>query len=819
MQGLRSRDVNNLKDAVRQLQRRPGLSIVIVAILAIGIGVTTGIFSLFHQILIRPLPVPEPERLVNLAPSPMPALSYAMFRDLEGGQNVFTGLAAYDDIQANLAYEDRPRSGTVLAVSGEYFQVLGLVPALGRLIEPQDEPGVDQARVVVLAHDYWQRELASDPGVVGRTLTVNGQALAIVGVAPAGFTGTAFGLRPQAFVPLTMSFLLRGFPAEQAQNRSWVTSLNPFARLPPEIGMQQASIAINTLHTGIIAELESESPFPRGRTIALKPGAQGQRTDTRTAFAQPLELLLGVTFVVLLVVCTNVANLLLARGAARVNEMAIRAAIGADRRRLVAQLLAEASLLALLGGLASLPIASLTVGVIVALVPAEMVHEVGTGLDPAIIGFAVAASLVTVLAFGVAPAIAASRAARPTVASPVAHALGGRGTTRVQSLLTTSQIALSVVLLVIAGLFAQSLANIARLNLGLDVESLVTFNVAPRRNGYDPERSDAVYERIEAALAAQPGVTAVASATIPLLTGSGWIRAVEGLEVVQGVDTAVPTNVVSPGLFATLGVPLRAGRDFASTDTAGSAPVAIVNETFVRRFNLGNDVIGRRFRPAGADADVEIIGLVADAAQSGTGVKAAVPPQYYQPMAQVDPLFLPSRYFYVRSAIDPAALLRAIPPAVAEVEPNLPVDGLQTLETQFDDDVYVDRLVTVLSAGFAILATLLAAIGLYGMLSYTVAQRTRELGLRLALGAAPARLRAMMLKHVGMMTLIGAGVGVAAAIALARVVEAMLFGVSGYDPLAFAAAVAVLAVVVLAASYFPARRAVSIAPMEALRYE
>jgi len=809
--------VNNLKDAVRQFRRRPGLSIVIVVILAVGIGVTTGIFSLFQQILVRPLPVAEPDRLVNLVPSPVPALSYAMFRDLEAGQDVFAGLAGFDDVQVNLSYEDRPRSGSVHAVSGEYFQVLGLRPTLGRLIEPRDEPGVGEARVAVLAHDYWQRDLAGDPGVVGRPLTVNGQAFEIVGVAPPGFTGVAFGLRPQAFVPLTMLIDLRGLPPEQALNRSWRTSLNPFARLRPGIDMQQASVAVDALRAGIVAEFGPESPS--SRAIVIESGAQGPQTARRTIFAQPLELLLGVTLVVLLVVCGNVASLLLARGATRANEMAIRSAIGADRRRLVAQLLAEASLLALLGGLASLPVASVTVGMIVSLVPAELVHEVSTSLDPGVIGFAASMSLATVLSFGVAPAIAVSRATRPVVAARVGRGLGGRRATRAQGLLTTSQIALSVVLLVIAGLFAQSLASIARLDLGIDVESLVTFNVAPRRNGLDAERSESVYERIEATLAARPGVMRVASATIPLLTQSGWIRPVEGMDVAPDVDTDVATNVVSPGLFATLGVPLLAGRDFTSGDTAESARVAIVNESFARRFDLGRDAIGRRFHPAGADGDVEIVGLVADAAQSGTGVKAAVPPQYYLPMTQVDPLYLPSRYFYVRSAIDPEALLREIPSAVASVEPNVPVDELRTLESQFSEDVYVDRLVTALSAGFAILATLLAAIGLYGMLSYTVAQRTRELGLRLALGAAPARLRAQVLERVGRMTLIGAAVGIAVALALARIVEAMLFGVSGRDPLAFVAAVAIVAVAVLASSYFPARRAAQVAPLEALRYE
>jgi hypothetical protein len=275
--------------------------------------------------------------------------------------------------------------------------------------------------------------------------------------------------------------------------------------------------------------------------------------------------------------------------------------------------------------------------------------------------------------------------------------------------------------------------------------------------------------------------------------------------------------MVSPGLFATLGVPLLQGRDFATTDTADSPSVVVVNQSFVRRFNLGDEVIGRRFRPAGAAADLEIVGLVADAASSGSGVKAEVPPQYYQPFSQVGP-FAPTRYFYVRTSLDPEALMRTIPQVVAGIDPDLPVAGY-TLEAQFASNVYLDRLVGVLSASFAIIATLLAAIGLYGMLTYSVTQRTRELGVRLALGALPARLRAMVLKQVGVMALVGCGLGLAVAIGLGTVVQAMLFGVSGHNPLAFAVAIAVLCIVVLVASYFPARRASSVAPMAALRYE
>jgi predicted permease len=811
--------MNNLTSALRALRRRPGLAVTIVATLAIGIGVTTGIFSLFHQIIIRPLPVAEPERLVNLSPSPIPVFSYPMFRDLEARQSGFAGLAAYDEIPANLVYEGQARSGAGLAVSGGYFEVLGLQAALGRLIGPQDEQALDESRVAVLSHDYWRRELGSDADVIGRSLIVNGEPLTIIGVATADFSGTVFGSRAQVFVPLTLAFLLRDLPRDQAQNR-FAFNYPIFARLLPDIEAEQAEAAINALHGGIIAELET--PTPRGaglpaRTLALQSGARGDRGEVAN-FARPLALLLGLTVVVLLVVCSNVAGLLLARGAARANEMTIRAAIGASRRQLMSQLFAEAALLAIIGGLMSLAVASLTLRGVASIVPEAIIGEVEVGLTPAVVVFAAFASLATVLLFGVAPAIQGARVgARLVAVNAVGHSGGARGVARFRGLLTTAQLAFSLVLLVLATLFAQSLSNVARVDLGLDVDSLATFNVAPRRSGYGPQRVAATYERIEEALAAQPGVTSVASAMIPLVSGSRFTRMVQGFDVAPNGDALVSINMISPGFFGAIGVPLLAGRDFAETDTADTPAVVVVNQSFVRRFGLSDDVLGRRFRPAGADADVEIVGVVADAAYSGSGVKQDVPPQYYQPLTQVD--FGTTRHFYVRSSVDPDALLRTIPGVVARVDPDLPVDGLRTLESQFANDVYVDRLVTALSAAFATLATLLTALGLYGTLSYAVAQRTRELGVRLALGAAPQRLRAMVLKQVAVMATIGCALGLVAATALVGTAEAILYGVSGYDPRAFVAAVFVLCVVTLAAGYFPARRASGIAPMAALRYE
>jgi predicted permease len=809
-----------LRGAVRQLARRPALPVVIIAMLAIGIGVTTGIFSLFHQLLIKPLPVPEPDGLVNVAPSPIPVLSYPMFRDLEARQDVLTGLAAFNLVEANLSYETQLRSGMAMTVSGQYFDVLGLLPALGRLIGPQDEPALAESRVAVLSHDYWQRDLGGDPSVVGRVLTVNGRGLTIIGVAPPGFSGTVLGARPQAFVPLSLEFMLRNLRSGEEANR-FGFSLLAFGRLQPGVEIEQAEAALDALHAAIVADFEASLdpgfPLPE-RTITLEPGARGVRDQLVAEFAKPLTMLLGVTFLVLLVVCANAASLLMARGAARANEMTIRAAIGAGRRQLLSQLFGEALVLAIVGAVLSLPIALMTLAGVALFVTEAPASALRYELSSAALLFAVAASLMTVVAFGLAPAVRTSR--------PGVRLVGGGprssaalGATRFRSVLATAQIAFSVVLLVVAGLLSQSLANIARVNLGIDVESLITFEYAPQRNIYDPARAAAAYARLEEALAMQPGVTAVASTAIPLLTGSGFERMVEVGDVTDVDDPQARGNFVGPGLFATTGVALLAGRDFADTDTVDSPQVAIVNESFARKFNLGPGAIGRRFRVFGEDVDREIVGVVADAADSGGGVKSPVYPQFYEPLRQFDPRLVLPRYFYVRTAASADALVRAIPGIVAGVDTNNAVDGVRTMEQQFASDVYADRLVTALSASFAALAAVLTALGLYGLLSYAVTQRTRELGLRLALGAAPARLSALVMRHIGVMVGAGCVVGVLAAIGAVRVVEALLFGVSSYDPRAFVAAVVTLCFVAAAAGYLPARRASRIAPMTALRDE
>jgi predicted permease len=398
---------------------------------------------------------------------------------------------------------------------------------------------------------------------------------------------------------------------------------------------------------------------------------------------------------------------------------------------------------------------------------------------------------------------------------------GGRGMARFRAALVTAQIALSMVLLVLAGLFTLSLMNVSRVNLGMQLDSVISFSVSPRSNGYSPERARTLFDRIEEALAAEPGITGVTSASVPLITGAstGNSITIEGFEPGGPVDTTVRRNEVSPSFFKTLSIPLLMGRDFTDQDTLSAPKVAIVNQSFVRKFNLGNGPVGKHFSGYPYDnvqkIELEIVGVVADAAYSS--VKDDIPAQYFQPRRQSErPGALA---FYVRTGIDPDVLMRAIAGTVSRIDRNLPVNNLTTMRQQVQDNVYLDRLIAMLSAGFAGLATLLAAIGLYGVLAYNVAQRTREFGLRLALGAEPNRLRAMVLRQVALMALLGGVMGVAVAVTLGRTAEALLFGLSGHDPWVLAAAATVLSAVVLVSGYLPARRASNIAPMEALRYE
>jgi predicted permease len=836
--------VNQLKHALRQLKLRPGLSFVVIVMLALGIGATTAMFSLYHQILVRPLPVAEPERLVNLA-APGPGkfgggygdlgigdreaqFSYAMFRELEARQTGFTGLAAHTDFVSNLSYREQPsysRGGTL--VSGRYFDVLNLKPALGRLITPDDEPRVGESAVVVLGYDYWQRRFSGDPNVLGELLTVNGTDLEIVGVAPEGFTGTILGVRADVFVPLSMRWAM--VPTLGPYNES-----NPFrffnywtyvfGRLAPGVTLAQADAQLNGLYSGILNDVEAPvipAQVPqatkdqfRQRRITFSAGDVGWG-PLRARAERPLELLIGVTALVLLIVCVNIANLLLARGAARSGEMAIRASLGARRFRLARVLLSESLVLIAIGGVLSLLVAALIVRLISGVVPSNQYLGLAA-LSPTALLFAAGASLATVLVFGLVPAWRGSGANPGQVmSSQGTRAVSGRGSARFRAILTTAQIAFSMVLLVLAGLFTRSLMNIGSEDLGIEVDSIVNFGITAQLSSYDQAELAVLYDRLEERLAAEPGVTGVGTTAIPLFYdfSLGGNVSIEGVETAPGADTYAAATAVGSGYFAALDVPLLSGRVFTDNDT-GTPPVAIVNQAFARKFNLGDDVVGRRMG-SGQNA-IEIVGLVADTKHAS--VKGDIPALMYYPRRQMAGWFQ-SMWVYVRGSIDVDTLKAAIPRVLKEIAPDVPLVTVQTMRERLNDNTYIDRLLTTLSTGFALLATLLAGIGLYGVLAYNVEQRTRELGLRQALGAEPKQLRSLVLKQVGVMAAIGLGVGLAAALALGTVAQAVLFGLSGRDPVVVLAAALILAVVIAAASWLPAWRASRIAPIEALRYE
>jgi predicted permease len=828
-----------MRFALRTLFKTPFVTIVAIVSLALGIGANAAIFSLFDQLLLQPLPVADPERLVNLrAPGPKPGstscnqagecdavFSFPMFRDLERVQTPFTGVAAHVSFGANLAARGQTSNGRGMLVSGSYFPVLGLTPAIGRLLGPGDDRTPGESHVVVLSHAYWQSRFGSDPNVIDQTIVVNGQTMTIVGVAPRGFTGTTIGVKPDVFAPITMRGFSQPFKGFDNRRSYWAYL---FARLKPGVSIEQAAAAVATPYRTMLNDVEaplqkgmSEQTMARfkAKTLVVEPGSRGQSNVSRVA-KTPLALLLGITAFVLLIACANIANLLLARGAARAGEMAVRLSIGAGRGQLVRQLLGESCLLALFGGIAGIVVAQWTLNLMAMLLPREAADTVTFAIDGGVMLFAAALTIGTGMLFGLFPAL---HSTRPDLIAALkgqsGQPSGARSAARFRHSLATAQIALSMALLVSAGLFTKSLFNVSRVELGIKADHVVMFTVSPELNGYTPERSRQLFERIENELAALPGATSMADSTVPLLGGSNWGNSVsvEGFKADPDTNTDSRFNLIGPGYFQTLGIPMIAGREFTRADALGSPKVAIVNEAFAKKFNLGRNAVGKRMGDDGGTSPltIEIVGLVQNAKYSE--VKQEIPPVFVRPYRQDERTG--QMNFYVRTATDPTQFLQNIPKLVARLDPNLPVQNLNTLPQQIQENVFLDRFISVLSASFAALATLLAAIGLYGVLAYTVAQRTREIGLRMALGAAPARVRAMVLRQVGLMTIVGGAIGLAAAIGLGRLAQSLLFELQGYDPIVLVAASATLTLVALGAGFIPAHRASQVDPMHALRYE
>jgi predicted permease len=834
------RVVADVRYALRRAVRAPVFSLVAVGSLALGIGANAAAFSLYNAVLLRPLPVPGASALVNLA-SPGDkngsvscnrsgscdnVFSYPMFRDLDERQDVLTGVAAHYMERVNLAAAGSTAPGQIDLVSSNYFSVLQLTPALGRLFGPDDDRAPGGAPVVVLTHAYWLSHFNGASDVVGRTVVANGVTLTVVGVAPESFVGTAVGAPVDAFAPITMrGRLVAGFNDYGDRRSYWVYL---FGRLKPGVSIDAARTSLNGLYHAILTNVDAplqtkmdETARARfvNRPLVMAPGAGGQ-SRLRELAPTALLMLFAVTGVVLLIACANVANLLLARSGARTAELAVRTSIGASRGRLVGQLLIEACVLSAAGGLAGLALGQWLLAALSRMLEPIGFPTVDTSLDWRVLAFAVAASLATGLVFGVFPALHATRIdLAPALKDHGTRSTGARSAARFRAAMIFVQMALATVLLVSAGLFIRSLVNVGRVDVGIDVDRLVTFTIYPRLNGYTPAATRDLLERAEEALAATPAVERASASTVPLVSDSSYRTNVyvEGFMAGPDHDHGAAYSRVGPGFFRTTGIRLVAGRDITAADRDGAPKVVVVNEAFVRKFHLGANPLGKRIGINDSDAalDTEIVGIAADATYNN--VTADVPAVFYTPYRQDDDLG--GATLYVRTSIAPDAVLKTIPTVIARLDPNLPLEQLRTMADQVRVNENGSRVIATLAVSFAALATLLASIGLYGVLAYTVSQRTREFGVRMALGAAPGHVRRLVLRQVARITIAGAAVGIAGALLVGRAVESLLFRMNGHDPWVIAAGVGVLLTVALAAGAGPAWRASRIDPIRALRYD
>jgi predicted permease len=831
--------MRNLKLAFRTLFKTPFVAVVAVLSLALGIGANAAIFSLFQEMLLQPLPVADPARLVNFkAPGPQygsnscndagdcdEVFSYPMLRDLQKANTAFSGIAGHFLLGVSVAMSGQtPISGRGLYVTGNYFSVLGLRPALGRLFTPRDDETIGANYLAVLSYAYWETQLGSDQSVIGKQITINGQQMTIVGVAPKSFNGTTLGARPYVFVPISMrGVLTQGWKGFERRDSYWIYL---FGRLKPGATLDGAVSSVNTIYHSIINDVEAPQRKGmsdrtmkefRAKKVLLADGRRGQSSMIKQS-RTPVTLLFGITAIVLLIACANIANLLLARASNRTMEMAVRLSLGATRRQLIGQLLTESLLLAAFGGLTGLAIAHWTLAGITAMLPSRIASTLDFSLDWTVLAFTLLVSGATGLLFGIVPALHSTRPDLVTELRNNSGKLsGGRGAARFRSSLVTAQIALSMALLASAGMFVKSLRNISRVDLGVNIDNMVTFAVSPARSGYDSTRALALYPRIEEALSSIPGVTGVTAAGIPLLAGNNWGEgvAVEGFKKGPDTDNGSRYNIASANYFHVIGVPLLAGRDFTALDEAASMKVAIVNETFAKKFGIGRNAVGKKMSMDNDSLDITIIGLVRDAKYSE--VKDTIPPVFVRPYKQVGRVNGLS--FYVRSALPPVQILRAIPAAMKQVDPNIPLEEFKLMPQQVEENVFLDRMITTLSASFAVLATLLAAVGLYGVLAYSVAQRTREIGVRMALGANGVRVRSMVLLQVGRMALVGGVIGILGALAIGKSAQSLLYQLDGHDPMVIVLSAISLSLVALGAGFIPALRASRIDPMQALRYE
>jgi predicted permease len=828
----------DIRYGLRMLAKNPGFTIVAVLTLALGIGANTAIFSLTDQVLLRALPVTNPQELVVLrSPGPDPGrtwsdsdavttFSYPMYRELRDRNSVFAGLIACFPANVSVVGEGEPQRLKGQLVSGNYFEVLGVRPVIGRVFGPQDETAPGANTIAVLSYGYWARQFGMAPSILNKQLTVNGTTLTVVGVAQAGFTGVKIGEVPDLYIPITMKAQMTpNWDGLEDRRDHWVSILG---RLKPGFSRGSAEAGIAPVYRAI---LESEVDAIKisakrkdnylAKKIFLDPGQHGRPVLQHDA-ETPLILMMGMVGLVLLIACANLASLLVARGEGRQREIAVRLALGAGRWRLVRQLLTECLLLALAGGIAGTALASWLLGTLVASIP-ESVGAVGLDkrLDYRVSIFAIGLSILTGGLFGLAPALRATRSnLQSTLKDQGVNLSAGRSSAHLRKWLVVSQVALTAILLVAAGLFAHSLFNLRRQNLGLRADHIIEFSIAPEASRYSPQATIAFFDRLRDSIHAVPGVTSVSAAEVRVLANDNANTDItpEGYTFHPDESPYVAENWIGSYYFSTMGIPLLSGREFGELDRAESPKVIIINETLAQRFFPGRNPVGMHI-DLGTNVklatSLEIVGVVAGSKHTDAHEK--IRPFMYFPYSQ--DANLGHITFYVRTKQDPSAMPATLRSTVHSIDASLPVFDMKTLATQVDESEFSDRVLTFLSLCLGMLASLLAALGLYGMMAYIVAHRTREIGLRMALGATQKGMAWMILRDVVRMSAMGLAIGLFGGFLLGRLIETQLFGVKAGDHWVFAFCAILLAGVALLAGWLPARNAARVDPMVALRYE
>jgi predicted permease len=829
---------HDVRFALRSFAKNPGFTAVVVMTLALGIGANAAIFGLMDQVMFRLLPVEDAGRLVVLdAPGPfsgrtasqsetLTPLSQPMYEGLRDHNTVFSGVFAHWPTEVHLSIGAQTETADTDLVSGTYFSVLRLTPAVGRLLGPEDDRVPGAHPVVVLGHRFFQDRFGGDPNVVGRTVGINGHPMTVVGVAPPGFHGVEVGGSMDVYVPLAMQ--VHVLPTWKPTHGDWRSRwLTVMARLEDGVSAEEARASVNVLYSQLLHEDNKTRPMnPRAermtpaflaKKLDLQPGGRGT-SGLRDQARSPLLVLMGMVGLVLLIACANVANLLLARGSSRQKELAVRLAMGAARRRLVQQLLVESLVLALAGGAMGVLVSAWVGRALIAALPFEdAARTLSADPDLRVGLFALALSIFTGVVFGIIPALQTTRVAvAATLKNEAAAVIGGSGPFQFRRVLVVAQIALSLLLLVGAGLFTRSLQNLRALDPGFQPDRLLTFAIDPSLNGYDVPGRLGVFARVRDALAAEPGVRSVSMSDVPFMTNSDSSSTIviKGYEPKDGENMNPNFASVGPDFMATLGIPVVAGRDIADTDGPATPKVAVVNESFARSFFPGQDALGRRFSYGRApETEVEIVGVVRDG--KAANLREEVKRFAYVPHTQQGDIG--ALTYYVRADADVDALAGRVPALVRGVEPALPVGDLKTMRVQIRESLFVERMVAVLSAAFGVLATLLAALGLYGVMAFAVAMRTREIGIRMALGAERGDVMKMVLRDVAILVALGVAVGLPGGYGIGRVIETQLFGLDARDPAAYLTATAALLAASFLAGYVPARRATRVDPMVALR--